>query len=266
MIAHDDDFLDSIAALALGVLPAAESEPLAKHVGSCADCRPLYARLRSAADLVGYEAEASEERFDEVSRFRLKSRILKGIRADLSAPGSGQVASNGKAATARPQRAWIAYAAAAAAIAIAALDTIQMSSLSHENERLANLANQQTSIAAKAGGQLRELDARVALLVAPGGTHYAIPGGQVVASASHIVIALRGMPAPPAGKAYQTWTLKRGAKLMTPGATFIPDAGGVAVVEIPVDASGIAAVAVSLEPRGGSSAPTSKPTFVRTLS
>jgi len=37
-------------------------------------------------------------------------------------------------------------------------------------------------------------------------------------------------------------------------------------VQLPVNASGLAAVALSVEPEGGSKAPTSKPTFIQPLS
>jgi anti-sigma-K factor RskA len=74
------------------------------------------------------------------------------------------------------------------------------------------------------------------------------------------------LPAPPKGKVYQAWTLRTGATRMSPSVTFVPNMGGVAVVPIPVDASSIAAVAVSIEPDGGSKQPTSAPTFVLKLS
>jgi anti-sigma-K factor RskA len=45
-----------------------------------------------------------------------------------------------------------------------------------------------------------------------------------------------------------------------------PLASGVAIVELPVDATGLAAVAVSVEPAGGSRAPTTTPKFIRKLS
>jgi anti-sigma-K factor RskA len=74
------------------------------------------------------------------------------------------------------------------------------------------------------------------------------------------------LPPPPRGKVYQAWTLRAGATRMSPSVTFVPNRSGVAVVPVPVDASGIAAVAVSVEPDGGSKQPTSTPTFVLKLS
>jgi anti-sigma-K factor RskA len=46
----------------------------------------------------------------------------------------------------------------------------------------------------------------------------------------------------------------------------VPNRNGVAFVPVPVNASSIAAIAISVEPDGGSKQPTSKPTFVLKLS
>ena len=53
---------------------------------------------------------------------------------------------------------------------------------------------------------------------------------------------------------------------MQPSLTFTPNADGVAVVQLPVDADKVGVVAVSVEPDGGSKAPTTTPTFIRPLS
>jgi len=44
--------------------------------------------------------------------------------------------------------------------------------------------------------------------------------------------------------------------------TFMPDRSCVALVSMPVNASTVAAIAVRVEPDGGSKAPTTKPEFV----
>jgi hypothetical protein len=95
---------------------------------------------------------------------------------------------------------------------------------------------------------------------------YPIDGGEVVAVHHTLYITMVDLPAPPSGKVYQAWTLKKGAKVMSPSVTFAPDARGVALIALPVDSSNTAAVALSVEPAGGSKAPTSTPVFVRTLS
>lgn len=268
MITHDDDHFDTIALLALGVLPPREAEELAKHVALCADCRMVYASLRSTANLVGYQEEALGEKFDEVSRFRLKTRVLKSIRS-ADAVDPIPVSSNGRATASHTEiavrRRWLSWGLAAAAIMIAAIDTMSNTSLRADNDRLLAIADQQSSRAAADATQARELDRRLAQIVAPGAKRYALSQGEIVASSDRMIIALRNLPALPAGKKYQAWTRKRGAKKMTPGALFAPDAAGIAFVDVPFAAKTVAAVAVSVEPASGSKAPTSKPTFIRTL-
>jgi anti-sigma factor RsiW len=268
MITHDDDHFDTVALLALGVLPAAEAEVLAKHIATCADCRMVYASLRMSADLVGYQEEALGEKLDEVSRFRLKTRVLKSIRS-ADAVDTMVASSNGRATSAHAdvavRRRYLSWGLAAAAIMIAAIDTISNTSLRAENDRLSTIASQQGSVAEANATQARELDRRLAEIVAPGAKRFSIPQGEIVAANGRMIIALRNLPALPAGKKYQAWTRKRGAQKMTPGALFSPDSSGIAFVDVPMPAKTIAAVAVSVEPATGSKAPTSKPTFVRSL-
>jgi hypothetical protein len=220
---------------------------------------------------VGYQEEALGERFDEVSRFRLKTRVLKAIRAvePVASREPVAVSTNGRAVTSETKvqvrRRWLAWGLATAAIYIAAINTISNSSLRAENDRLSAIASQQASSAEANATQARELDRRLAELVAPGAKHFALAQGEIVAANGRMIIALRNLPALPAGKKYQAWTRKRGAAKMTPGALFSPDASGIAFVDVPVSAQSIAAVAVSVEPARGSKAPTSKPTFIRAL-
>jgi len=70
----------------------------------------------------------------------------------------------------------------------------------------------------------------------------------------------------PKGKVYQAWTIAKGTKTLAPSINFTPSAAGNAVVALPENGDNITLVALSVEPEGGSKAPTSKPTFVRPLS
>lgn len=245
MIAHGDELYDAIALLALGTLPQAEATALAAHVRDCAYCRRTYAELRGAADAVGYAAELAPGELDDVTAARLKSRVMNAVRRPAVPPE-------------RPAP-WLAYVAAAAALLLAALagfDDLALRSASGRDA--ARIAALQERADAEAG--------RVAQLVAPGSKHFEVPGGEVVTSGGRVLIAMRHMPPPPPGRVYQAWTLARGAKGVAPSVTFVPDASGLVLIELPEGAAGLAAVAVSLEPAGGSKAPTSPPAFVRKLS
>jgi anti-sigma-K factor RskA len=242
MMAHDDDFLDLVAVLALGSLPEAEARRVASHLATCDTCRALFADLRPAADLIGYANEPAV--LDELTSARMKARLMRVVRADVE-----RVAPRRQAA---PAAGWFA---AAAAIVLAVL--VGADDLAFRNSSEHAAARQRSELAAA--------DAQVIALLAPGGKHFAVPQGEVVASAGRIVMAMKLAPLP-AGKVYEVWTLPKGAKAVQPSVTFSPAANGVAIVEIPVDPTGLAAVAVSVEPAGGSKAPTSSPTFVRKLS
>jgi hypothetical protein len=89
--------------------------------------------------------------------------------------------------------------------------------------------------------------------------------GDVLVATDRLYLVVRGLPQLPAGKVYQTWTLAKGAKTMTPSVTFTPDERGSALVTIPADADAIVATAISVEPASGSLHPTTKPVAVVTL-
>ena len=79
---------------------------------------------------------------------------------------------------------------------------------------------------------------------------------------THLYIALHNLPAPPEGHVYQAWTLPKASKTMAPSVTFEPGKSGATVVRLPEAATAIVAVAVSVEPEGGSKQPTTKPIAV----
>jgi anti-sigma-K factor RskA len=95
-----------------------------------------------------------------------------------------------------------------------------------------------------------------------GARRVAFAQGDVLVARDRLYVAVHGLPALPPGKVYQTWTLTKGAKTMTPAVTFTPDERGSALVTIPADADTTVATAISVEPTGGSLQPTTKPVAV----
>jgi hypothetical protein len=257
---HDDDLLDSIAVLALGALPEVEGRALATHVSTCEECLRAYREFRATADCVGYAAELEPAALDELAAKRLKAGIMRAVSASAQsgAARNGAVSESRTGARERPP--WFGYALAAAAALVAALAGVDDAGL---HAGAARDRAQIAALQARAAAQ----DARLALVLDSGNTRYAVPGGMVLRTRdARIVLAMTHMPAPPAGKVYQAWTLARGAKTVAPSITFTPASDGVAVVELPQSATTVVAVAVTLEPAGGSKTPTSKPAFVRPLS
>jgi anti-sigma-K factor RskA len=83
--------------------------------------------------------------------------------------------------------------------------------------------------------------------------------------AGRAILMASKLPSVPQGKAYQLWFIV-GDKPPVPGKTFVPDKTGNAILEdeIPRDAVDASVFAITVEPEGGSSAPTS-PIYLRSF-
>ena len=252
-----DTMLDNVAVYALGSLPPAEAQAVRDHLRTCEECRAEYKELAPAAAAVGYSAEACEDATSGAiapPSPLLKKRIMQQIRPNIA-----------EMRAVRPI-VWPAYAVAAACLLVALVTSIINISL---NEELRSSQTQLAQLNTHAAALTREMAyQRTALadLISPDSQRYPVSSGEVVKHGSRLYIALNALPAPPKGKVYQAWTLRSGATQMSPSVTFVPNQGGVAVVAVPGNTSNVVAVAVSVEPDGGSKQPTSKPTFVLKLS
>ena len=71
------------------------------------------------------------------------------------------------------------------------------------------------------------------------------------------VLVAEDLPSPPEGETYETWILRE--DVPEPAGLFEPDDAGVAAAPIEGSIEGADAVAVTVEPSGGSSSPTSDP-------
>ncbi|MBV9334158.1 MAG: anti-sigma factor [Candidatus Eremiobacteraeota bacterium] len=232
-----DELLDSVAAYALGVLPPSEAAGVEAHLQTCAQCQAEYRELRPAVTAVAYSAEAcADPTAGAVAASPLlKARIMRRVRAEAASRPSSRRYSP-------------AYALAAACLAIAIITGLMDLSLSRRlNRELAQSAAQTQTIA-----DLTAADSR----------RYHFSDGMVVMRADRVYLMMHDMHAPPPGHVYQAWTLAHGAKRMAPSMTFAPGNGGVAFVRLPESATNIAAIAVSVEPDGGSLQPTTKPIAV----
>jgi len=238
MMSHDE-LLDGVAAYALGVLPPGEAADIERHLRTCETCREEYRFLRPAVTAIAYSAEAGTDAATggAVASPLLKARVMKRIRAE--------------AAGEKRSRVWPAYAFAAACLALAIVTGAADIAL---NARLA-----------RETAQSRAQTQMIADMSAPGSRRFSFTGGEVVARGNHLYLAMRDLPSLPSGRTYQAWTLSAGAKKMAPSVTFMP-ASGTTVMQLPVAAATIAAVAVSVEPSGGSEQPTTKPIAVVHLS
>jgi anti-sigma-K factor RskA len=251
-----DAMLDSVAVYALGALPAHEAQAVRTHLATCPQCRDEYRELAPAAAAIAYSAEACVDAKSGTITPPgplLKKRIMQQVRPNVA-----------EMRAVRPI-VWPAYAVAAACLVLALVTSIVNISM---NSELRSSRSQVALLNAHIISVTRELaHQRTALadLISPDSQRYPVENGEVVKHGSRLYIAMDALPAPPKGKVYQAWTLHAGATQMSPSVTFVPNSGGVAVVPVPGNASAVVAVAVSVEPDGGSKQPTSKPTFVLKL-
>jgi anti-sigma-K factor RskA len=250
---HDDAMFESVALLALGVLGHDEALAVRRAIESDPALREEYRRLRGAADLLGYAAESNA--VDEVQSARMKARLHEAI-------GESRPTRSAR----RPRVAWLAWTAAAAGFALALFGWYENVELrddlrvAHENgASLQTRVDAETKLASQRQVQLADL-------FAPDARHYAVTGGEVIARGDHVYIAMRDLPRLPRGKVFQAWTLASGDKAVAPSVTFTSGDGNSVVVALPPQQRRLAAVAVSIEPEGGSKAPTTKPLWVRPLS
>lgn len=252
--------LDLVAAYALGVLPAHEVGFVSAYILANPDARAEFAALRPAADLIGL---AAEEPVDAARSARMKQRLLATVHAQPAVNVTPLSLERRAAST----RSWFAGAglAAAAAVVFALVSTIQNFSLRGE---LATANSRASALQAQIAQseRARQADrAMVADLTAADAQRYPVAQGEVVRHGSHVYLTLHSLAALPRGKVYQAWTIAKGTKTLAPSVVFLPSASGAAVVALPENGENLTLIALSVEPEGGSKAPTSKPTFVRPL-
>jgi hypothetical protein len=83
----------------------------------------------------------------------------------------------------------------------------------------------------------------------------------VVGARGYGVLVLNGVNSPPTGKTYEAWVIKPNVKAPQPAGLFT---GGTGVVKLTSPVPPGAVVAITVEPKGGSPAPTQKPKLVAT--
>jgi len=247
--------LDEVAVYALGALPAADAAAVRAHIAGCRRCALEYAKLKPVAALVGLSAETPGDAANGPSTL-LKPRIMARVRASKAGPSV-------RTAAARTP-VWPAYLVAAACVAIAIVSSMWnvalVGQVRQSQQEIARVSQRSDSLARA----LEDQRTMLSDLMGSGAKRYAANDGEVVMRGNRAYIAMHDLPQPPRGKVYQAWTLPKGSTKMVPSLTFVPDAHGVAVVSLPPDAHSMAAIAVSVEPDGGSKQPTTKPILVVT--
>jgi anti-sigma-K factor RskA len=242
MSTHHPQIPDDVAALisahALGVLEPDQAALAEEHIAASDACRRAYEDALETAAALALAVAHSEPPAE------LRERIVAAAVAEQA----GHALAVGPAAPRRRPRlaglltpsSGFALVGIAAAIAFALIAVAQHNSATSARDR------QEALVAI-----LSAPDARVVPLEPNGG---GTPSGRVIVSRGRAALVSALRP-PPAGRTYQAWGIPAGGGAPVPLPTFSRP-GAVVMLE---GVSKFAQVAVTVEPSGGSQAPSSAP-------
>ncbi len=273
----------------LDALEPAEAASVREHLATCADG---HAEMAELGGVVPYLAESLEPLEPPAA---VGERIAAAVRADLRARARDDSAAArlvegygaAVAATAVPAEAAVREAAAPAAqpVDLAAVRATRAARGPRPAWRWLLAAAAVIALVGVVGwnvllqGQLDAARQQAALLSSAlttaaqaGSVTATLQGSGPAAAASGFVVAgtggtnymvVSGLPDPGAGRTYQAWYLK-GQTAVSAG-TFELGTDGVTVVGMAATAGAVTAVALTIEPTGGSDQPTSQPVVLASL-
>jgi anti-sigma-K factor RskA len=235
----DDERDDELELYALNLLDDAEAAAVERRLRDDPAARERVRTLRGVATALLHDLEPLEP------SPALRGRILDAARVDgqtaperREPPGPIVLAER----RAAPPR-WLPWAVAAALAVLLAASLVW-------NERLRDEVDQRSPAVAHAVTAEGE---------AAGVTGTVLEIGEDGA----ILLSLAGLPQPETGMVYQVWLIGDGAPV--PNVTFLPNRQGFANVAVSGSAEGFRLLAVSKEPDGGSTEPTTEPTIFSNL-
>jgi anti-sigma-K factor RskA len=240
-----DDYKEMIPARALSALDAAEERALNEHLENCSECRKELEDWQATAAALSLASDPAEP------SPQVRERILSEVRKDLSS--SPEVIPFRSAPRRNIWNSFGALGAIAAVVLFAAL-SIGLAVLWRQNQQLER-EREFVELINTPGSRVSELRGSDPGLSATAKLAYDRNG--------RAILMARKLPEVPQGKAYQLWFIV-GTKPPVPGKTFVPDSGGNAVLkdERPREAIDANVFAITVEPAGGSSAPSS-PIYLR---
>lgn len=226
-------------AYALDALTEIERAAFARHVAQCEVCAIEVAELRETASRLGAAGT-------QTPPLRLRDAVLAEVSRTRQI-SAGPAEPTGPA-NVRRWRLWTAAAVAAGIVAVgggASVGLVQEGRLNDAREQVAALRAERLRISAV----LAAPDLRVRTQAMPGGGRVSVA---IAPSLDQAVVTLDELPAPSAQMAYQLWLI-RGNSPASAGVLAPGQGSDVALV----DSLGSAdTLGVTLEPAGGSPAPT----------
>lgn len=267
MMSHQE-YQELLTLHALGALDASDRVKIEDHLQGCSDCRAELIELRDGAALLAHAAPAAEPSAD------VRTRILDQARREPRVQTVREASASVIPFKARTETSvWATALRLAAAIAFVAL-LIGVVVLwqrdvrtRQELARLSQQVEQQNSELTRNREALAHQREAFELLNAPGMKKMELAGTQTAKAArgtfvydrntGRAMLLTAGLPAAPAGMAYEVWFIPKGRAPM-PGKTFNVDAGGQSMMmdHVPPEARDNAVIAITLEPKSGSASPT----------
>jgi anti-sigma-K factor RskA len=250
-----EQFADDLARYALGELTGEERVALETHLRECDACRQELEELRGGMGVLAFSVSGAQP------PSRSGKRLMAAIAKE---PKRREVRGAGRAAWWRP----VESAMAAAAVVVVFLLARQNGEMGRRVVSLEARAAEQQQKLEEAEGFVKSListDAERFTLVASQTTPQ--PQGKViyVRRRGTVVFLASNMPPLPPQKTYELWLIPKSGAPIAAG-LFKPDAHGSAtILQSPLQAGTEAQTfAITIEPDGGSPAPTSKPIMLGT--
>lgn len=265
-----EDYKEMLAVHGLGALDASEARALETHLRDCDECRQ---------ELNDWEATAAVLALDAapIAPSQLvRDRIIAGVRVDVAnskSPGRTVAGSTPRREAANvvslpTQRksspaipSWFAIAAGLVFLVLLGSLFVLWRQNKAASEELARLSAQ----VREAKQQMAQQREAIEIVTAPGARMSELAGTKQMPGAHGMVafdkngraiLMAKGLPPPPAGKAYQLWFIADGKPM--PGRVFMTDESGTGSLSdhMPAEAMSGAVFAITLEPSGGVQAPT----------
>jgi anti-sigma-K factor RskA len=247
MSAHQP-YEEDLALYALGALPPGDRMALEKHLDSCAPCRRELEQLRGDMALLAWSSAGAKP------PARARERLMKSVARE---PRTVEAPSR--------RTGWMVVPWFAALMLVGVTVFFWM----RNNDFEKRISRIRQDVAAKEA-QLEEVREIVATLTAKDAQRVTLvaaktppqPQGKAiyVRDRGHLIFIASDLPQLPPARAYELWLIpKAGSPL--PAGVFKPDAHGSATIVNPPLPAGTEAkaFAITVEPEGGSTAPTSTP-------
>lgn len=225
-----DEHAENVAAYALGALPDLEARLLERHLMGCEACHEELQRAQRSVDALARSVPVVEP------PPALKKSLMAIVAAEAAAASEPSPAARGRD---RTRISWLPRLRPAAAFAAAALAL----ALAFGAGTLTSGDADPRVVAAEVD-RARLPDGKASLVI----QHDERDGG---------VLRVQGLPDPGRDRVYQVWVARDDEVI--PVSIFQVDSEGSGAAAIPQSLTGVSAVMVTRERRGGATAPTEPP-------